>query len=129
MNNYTALKNHLFFKGIDFDIISEIDPPGLNSIIEKMNSVRSMRQSEIELNKSMNDTNFTSKKIFENYSTGFSEKINIIPVISIIKEGIIKKKSPWFHYNTRKVVLYNTPKVEYIDPLSGVIKVNISSGN
>ena len=40
-----------------------------------------------------------------------------------IKEGILQKKSPWFHYNTRKVVLDSTPKIEYIDPKTNRIKV------
>jgi hypothetical protein len=45
--------------------------------------------------------------------------------IQIIKHDIIEKKSPWFHYNTRKVVLDNTPKIEYIDPEKNVVKVII----
>ena len=41
----------------------------------------------------------------------------------IIKEGILQKKSPWFHYNTRKIVLDSTPRIEYIDPVLNKVKV------
>jgi hypothetical protein len=40
----------------------------------------------------------------------------------IIKEGIVKKKSPWFHYNTRRLVLYSNHKIEYIDPFTHSVK-------
>lgn len=43
--------------------------------------------------------------------------------VQIIKEGILQKKSPWFHYNTRKIVLDSTPRIEYIDPVLNKIKV------
>jgi serine/threonine protein kinase len=43
--------------------------------------------------------------------------------VHVIKQDIIEKKSPWFHYNTRKVILYNTPKIDYIDPSKNIVKV------
>ena len=42
--------------------------------------------------------------------------------LKVLKEGIVKKKSPCFHYNTRKLTLYNTPKIEYTDPIKNIIK-------
>ena len=42
--------------------------------------------------------------------------------LKVLKEGIVKKKSPWFHYNTRKLTLYNTPKLEYTDQIKNIIK-------
>ena len=47
-----------------------------------------------------------------------------LKTIQIIKEGILKKKSPWFHYNTRKVILDSTPRIEYIDLNINKVKVN-----
>ena len=44
--------------------------------------------------------------------------------LMILKEGIVRKKSPWFHYNTRKLVLYNTPKLEYLDTIKNMLKVS-----
>ena len=34
----------------------------------------------------------------------------------VLKEGELDKKSPYLHYNKRKVILYSTPKMVYIDP-------------
>ena len=45
--------------------------------------------------------------------------------IEILKEDILEKKSPWFHYNKRKVILYSTPKIDYIDPKTNEIKGTI----
>lgn len=45
--------------------------------------------------------------------------------IIIIKEQVVEKKSPYFHYNTRILRLDSTPKLEYIDPDSKVIKGTI----
>ena len=42
--------------------------------------------------------------------------------IEILKEQIVEKKSPYFHYNTRKLVLDSTPKVIYIDPSNNITK-------
>ena len=36
----------------------------------------------------------------------------------------MKKKSPWFHYNTRKLVLFSN-KIEYYDPVKNVKKGEI----
>ena len=37
----------------------------------------------------------------------------------------MEKKSPWLHYNKRKVILYSTPKLVYIDPSNNKIKGEI----
>jgi hypothetical protein len=36
----------------------------------------------------------------------------------------VKKKSPWLHYNKRKLILYNN-RLEYIDPVTGSKKGDI----
>ena len=43
----------------------------------------------------------------------------------ILKEGELEKKSPYWHYNTRKVILYSTPKIVYIDPSNNKVKGEI----
>ena len=43
----------------------------------------------------------------------------------IIKSGLLKKRSPWFYYDTRRVILYNTPRIEYIDPETSILKGTI----
>ena len=45
---------------------------------------------------------------------------------NIIKSGLLKKKSPYFYYDIRKVVLYDTPRIEYIDPEKMILKGTIN---
>lgn len=101
-NDFFALKSHNFFKGIDFTEINREDPPFKNEfkIKIKQTALVKSQNSEIDHQRHKN-------------------------TIQIIKHDIIEKKSPWFHYNTRKVVLDNTPKIEYIDPEKNVVKVII----
>ena len=44
----------------------------------------------------------------------------------IIKIGLLKKKSPYFYYDIRKVVLYDTPRIEYIEPEKSILKGTIN---
>ena len=44
----------------------------------------------------------------------------------MIKCGLLKKQSPYFYYDLRKVILYNTPKIDYIDPEKNVLKGTIN---
>lgn len=37
---------------------------------------------------------------------------------------VVKKKSPWFHYNTRRLILFSN-KIEYYDPAKNVKKGEI----
>ena len=43
---------------------------------------------------------------------------------NIVKQGIVKKKSPWFHYNSRKLTLFGVPKkLEYYDITRNISRV------
>ena len=44
----------------------------------------------------------------------------------IIKSGLLKKKSPYFYYDIRKIVLYDTPRIEYIEPEKLILKGTIN---
>ena len=44
----------------------------------------------------------------------------------IIKSGLLKKKSPYFYYDIRKVILYDTPRIEYIEPEKLILKGTIN---
>ncbi len=95
-NSIVALKKHKFFKGIDFDKLNEMKVPFLDEFI--------IKPKEIKCKSTVN----TSCR----HNT-----------VKIIKIGILDKKSPWFHYNTRRVVLDDSPKLEYKDPERNSTKV------
>ncbi len=90
---------------------------------------KEQKNSEIEFSRS-NKTITESSNIkndlilnFDPYDKNFNYSIKRYQTVKIIKEGILKKKSNWFHYNTRKVILDTTPIVEYIDPILNKVKV------
>merc|ERR1712151_1028533 len=82
----------------------------------------SMVMNKTEANDIKNANNF-----IENYNPNDKNDYNFKRPMTVvkIKEGILQKKSPWFHYNTRKVVLDSTPRIEYIDPKTNKIKGSI----
>ena len=52
-------------------------------------------------------------------------KILLFKVYNLFILGIVQKKSPWFHYNTRILKLFSTGKLEYYDPLTKHLKGTI----
>jgi serine/threonine protein kinase len=98
--NIQALKLHPFFNGLDFDSLNSKEPPHKSEFKSKV-----VKPSNI--------SNSTTDEISRHKNT-----------IQVIKQDIIDKKSPWLHYNTRKVILDNTPKIEYIEPSKNIVKVN-----
>ena len=49
----------------------------------------------------------------------------------IIKEGYVERITPWSHFNTRRLILYDSKKLELIDPQyqsqKGVILLSFDS--
>ncbi len=97
-NNIGLLKKHRFFKGIDFDMLKDMLVPFSEEFIIKPKEIKSNHPH----------------KLCQRYGT-----------VKIIKFGILEKKSPWFHYNTRRIVLDNSPKIEYKDPDRNTTKVKV----
>ena len=44
----------------------------------------------------------------------------------VIKIGLLKKQSPYFYYDLRKVILYDTPRIDYFDPEESLLKGSIN---
>lgn len=109
-NNYKALRSHPFFSKLDFETLNKIEPPNRNlfKIMVTKNIVQKDKNKSSEL----------IDPILRHKNT-----------ILVIKQDVIEKKSPWFHYNTRRVVLDNTPKIEYIDPGKNIVKVILKINN
>ena len=130
--DFNKIKTHPFFILKDNNInIADIQQQLMNkcsyykNILEKKN-----KNKESDVN--VKSDNIEDKKINEEY---FNENENEDENQKdndndneIIKSGLLKKRSPWFYYDLRKVILYKTPRIDYIDPdklvLKGTIELN-----
>lgn len=108
-NNLDKLKNHKFFSNfntkkylniLESRIKNHKDIVNQNPFTSTGNSNKHISQSE----------NFDA-------TTEHNEKI--------LKQGTLKKKSPWLYYDKRKLILFNTPRVDYLDPDSNLLKGSI----
>lgn len=81
-----------------------------------------------------NNFNNESDQIYENRTSNTSEMNNSKEENNkiedndgkILKSGLLKKRSPYYYYDLRKVVLYDTPKIKYIEPEKYIIKGEIN---
>ena len=91
------LKKHSFFKGIKWNNLHNMNPPGIKNY------------KYYECKKKSIYKNQEKKDISDGYA--FFEDNSRKSNIKIIKEGIIQKKSAWFHYEKKKIVLDTTPRI------------------
>jgi 3-phosphoinositide dependent protein kinase-1 len=103
------LKSHPFFKGIDWKNLHNKTPPNSENFDFLLN--KKNKEKKVEENKKTEKNKEPEIK---------SENKEII-----LKSGELEKKSPWLHYNTRKIILYSTPKIAYIDPSNNKVKGEI----
>ena len=111
------LKNHPFFKGIDWENLYKLTPPNSESFDYLMS--KSDKKNEEAKQQIRNSVPIIpSKKMELNNSTGEEEA-------EVLKRGYLEKKSRWFYYNKRKVILYSTPKLVLIEPSTNKIRGEI----
>ena len=84
---------------------------------KKINKKNNSNTNTVNLNQLVINDKFNNKKKFEESKNEESE--------TIIKCGLLKKQSPYYYYDLRKIVLYDTPKIEYIDPEKKIVKGRI----
>ncbi len=102
-NGLDRLKNHKFFKNFDTKNYLEIIQDNIRKTEDKSRSAS---------RDSLKDVSQSEKKFKEQ-----NEKI--------VKIGELKKKSPWLFYDKRKIILYNTGRLDYFDPKINVLKGSI----
>ena len=93
------LKAHPFFSDINFKDLFEAPVPHKEEFHNLLNN-------EIQEEK---------KEIIKRH----------LKTVATLKKGMLEKKSPWFHYNTRRIVLDSTPRLEYSDPEKNIVKGSI----
>ena len=98
------LKSHPFFKGISWNNLYKLNVPNSDNFDFLLKNQKNQVKEE------------NSNKNIENKN----EEKEVV-----LKEGELDKKSPYLHYNKRKVILYSTPKMVYIDPSNNKVKGEI----
>ena len=94
------LKMHKYFKGIKWNNLINMSPPGFNTYKFYENKRKSIYKKKGN-NENNNESN--NYKIFDDKSNSNN--------IKIIKEGYINKQSFWFHYVKRYFALDTTPRI------------------
>ncbi len=117
--NYNILKNHPFFL-IDRNKYDIID-------------IRKKLLKKTIYNEDINNKNENNSNNIEGIN--YNEKINKNKKIQneiykdmyghILKKGLPKKKSPYLYYDLRKLILYDTPRLDYFDPETKELKGSI----
>ena len=118
------LKSHPYFKGIEWDNLHNLTPPNSENfdclLKKKNNNENNNSNNSLRSSSSIGGIQSrTSEEYNSNNNNGGEEQA------VVLRKGYLEKKSPWLHYNKRKVVLYSTPKLVYIDPSNNKIKGEI----
>ena len=129
--NYNVLKNHPFFK-----INSKFD---INKIRNQL-LYKTLYNKKKSFNKSGSNSDNTILNLLKNQKKKKKNEVNISNTSlnsmgsnvsqdssnsHILKKGLLKKRSPYFFYNLRKVILYDTPRLDYIEPDTKLVKGSI----
>ena len=129
--NYNVLKNHPFFK-----IDSKFD---INKIRNQL-LYKTLYNKKKSFNKSGSNSDNTILNLLKNQNKNEKNEVNISNTSlnsmdsnvsqdssnsHILKKGLLKKRSPYFFYNLRKVILYDTPRLDYIEPNTKLVKGSI----
>lgn len=102
-NGLDKIKNHKFFKNFD--------TKNYLKIIEE-----NLKKTEHKL---VSESWDTLKEISK------SEKVLKENKEKIVRIGELKKKSPWLFYDKRKLILYDTARLDYFDPKTNILKGSI----
>ena len=116
------LKQHPYFKGIIWDNLHNIIPPNsahFDFLMSRKNDSNASIKNCSLKQQNTSDLGVKTAKS-EEINKGGSEEQAVV-----LRKGYLEKKSPWLHYNKRKIILYSTPKLVYIDPTNNKIKGEI----
>ena len=111
-HDITHLKQHPYFKGIDWDNLHNLVPPNSDTfdyLMNKKNDKKTNNATPTKPKDTKELGNDSTKKKDEKKEEKIEQEV-------ILRQGYLEKKSPWLHYNKRKVILYSTPKLIYFDP-------------
>ena len=123
--DFNVIKNHPFFVLKDEDIT-------LDQIVKKLMEKCKKFKNSCNLNNQINNENNIEDGEIENKSENKIEESEKNKDngedknLKILKCGLLKKQSPYYYYDLRKVVLDDSPKMVYIEPEKMIIKGTIN---
>ena len=120
--DFNLIKSHPFFQIKDDNLTIEQIRQSLMSKCSYFKKL-SMKNNNnylntVKLNNLNNNKNYNYKNKFEESKNSENE--------TIIKSGLLKNQSPYYYYDLRKIILYDTPRIDYIDPERSIIKGRIN---
>lgn len=127
--DFKKLKEHPFFVIQPSLKIEEV----IKNLIKKSNYVISKKKEnkeniakaqcifEVDNNIKTNSHNSLSEYSKSNKSSIYQDPHGD----KVLKSGTLKKRSPYFYYDLRKVILISTPRIDYIDPETKEVKGTI----
>jgi len=121
--SFKTLKAHPFFKGINFDALHTLDPP-LDDTEERDRKTSFQHKNNIVYNKLNPDCEVEVEDSYIDLYIEEPEEISNSSENIVYYEDVIKKRSPWFHFNKRRLILFGN-KMEYHDPLTNIKKGEI----
>ena len=133
--DFTLLKQHSFFNVKSTTNIEEIT----KNLIIKSNFAISMKNKNANIPQCIFEQDRKSSEISSqpsllSDSSNNSESISKSMMSSmyqdpngdkVIKAGKLKKRSPYFYYDLRKVILFDTPRLDYFEPETKMRKGSI----
>lgn len=126
--SFTALKQHQFFQGKDFESIIETDPPIDPEVVKMMKEIRSKAMREFE--------SVPEPILFSNTEDRKSIVQSAIPMMEkkveeekkeeakVLREGVVDKKCGWLFFHNRKLILTSQPRLSYYQPVNNEYKVS-----
>ena len=121
--DFKEIKKHPFFILKDNKItLDEITQKLMDKCpkYRKKSNVKKDEQNN-ENNNTQNSTEINLKKNIRNEKPNEKKENG-----KVLKCGLLKKQSPYYYYDLRKLILYDTPKINYVDPKLLILKGTIN---
>ncbi len=128
---FEKLRGHKYFTGIDFENINYLTPPINNYYHLADEQIEKIEVSEFNF-EIKNDYQIIEPTLEKTITNFFVENyFNNSQDVKIVYESDIQKRSPWFYYNKRRLILFSNGVLEYWNPIKNILRgkvfLNINS--
>jgi hypothetical protein len=120
-NDINAIKSHPFFTGIDWNNLHTQKPP-IDKLFYNPKPIQKYTSFSPKSRRNATTKPNSDLSIIDLLALDTDEDTIIFECIIYFNSALVKKKSPWLHYDTRILRLLSNSTLEYLDPNSLVIK-------